>query len=194
MTPQGSLFRQEAIEFQQHHRQWGEVALLQPLSTKILTRFITAVEDAPLRACRAALGILQRLKAAGPDLEAKHSVRPQLRIGLNTVPAVVGQVEGGADAGVTVLGDTVNFASRLQSLVEPDSVFMSGATHRLVDATFTGEHTIKGKSETQKVYRLDGIRHGATRFDANRLGDSRSKAYALASEIFVSSVVAHPPG
>lgn len=43
MTPQRSLFRQEAIEFQQHHRQWGELALLQPLSTKIMTWFITTV-------------------------------------------------------------------------------------------------------------------------------------------------------
>jgi membrane fusion protein len=41
--PERPLFRQEAIEFQQHHRQWGEVALLQPLSTKILTWFITTV-------------------------------------------------------------------------------------------------------------------------------------------------------
>ncbi len=40
-TPQRSLFRHEAIEFQQHHRQWGEVALLQPLSTKVTTWFIT---------------------------------------------------------------------------------------------------------------------------------------------------------
>ena len=53
-----------------------------------------AFEDAPLRACRAALSILQRLKAAGGDLEAKHGVRPQLRIGLNTGAAVVGQVQG----------------------------------------------------------------------------------------------------
>ena len=73
-----------------------------------------AYEDAPLRACRAALSILQRLKAAAPDLEKKHGVRPQLRIGLNTGAAVVGQVEEGADADVTVLGDTVNFAARLQ--------------------------------------------------------------------------------
>jgi class 3 adenylate cyclase len=49
-----------------------------------------AFEDAPLRACRAALSILQWLKAAGPDLEAKHGVRPQLRIGLDTGAAVVG--------------------------------------------------------------------------------------------------------
>jgi class 3 adenylate cyclase len=78
-----------------------------------------AFEDAPLRACRAALSILQRLKTDGSDLEIKHGVRPHLRIGLNTGAAVVGKVQGGADAGVTVLGDTVNFAARLQALAEP---------------------------------------------------------------------------
>ncbi len=56
-----------------------------------------AFEDAPLRACRAALAILQRLKEAGPDLEAKHGLRPQMRIGLNTGAVVVGKVEEGAD-------------------------------------------------------------------------------------------------
>jgi class 3 adenylate cyclase len=129
-----------------------------------------AFEDAPLRACRAALSILQRLKEAGPELEAKHGVRPQMRIGVNTGVAIVGKVEDGADAGVTVLGDTVNFAARLQSLAEPDSVFMSDATHQLVlgmvETTFAGDHQIKGKTEPQKAYHLDAIRHGATRFEA----------------------------
>ncbi len=36
------LFRPEAIQFQQQRRLWGDVALLQPLSTKILTWFLTA--------------------------------------------------------------------------------------------------------------------------------------------------------
>jgi class 3 adenylate cyclase/tetratricopeptide (TPR) repeat protein len=129
-----------------------------------------AFEDAPLRACRAALSILQRLKAAGLDLEAKHGVRPQLRIGLNTGAAVVGKVEHSAEAGVTVLGDTVNFAARLQALAEPDCILMSEATHRLVqgmvEATFAGEHTIKGKTKPQKVYGLETVRRGVTRFDA----------------------------
>ena len=129
-----------------------------------------AFEDAPLRACRAALSILQRLETAGPDLEAKHGVQPQLRIGLNTGAAVVGQVQEGAGAGVTVLGDTVNFAARLQALAEPDSVFMSEALHRLVqgmvEATFAGDHQIKGKAEPQKAYRLNALRQGATRFEA----------------------------
>ena len=71
---------------------------------------------------------------------------------------------------VTVLGDTVNFAARLQALAKPDSVFMSEATHRLVrgmvEATFAGDHKIKGKGEPQKTYRLNAVRQGATRFDA----------------------------
>ena len=129
-----------------------------------------AFEDAPLRACRAALSILQRLKVVGDDLEVKHGLRPRLRIGLNTGAAVVGRVQGGADAAVTVLGDTVNVAARLQALAEPDSVFMSEATNRLVqgmvEARFTGEYQVKGKSAPQRVYRLDAIRLGATRFEA----------------------------
>ena len=129
-----------------------------------------AFEDAPLRACRAALGILDRLKAAAPELDAKHGVRPQLRIGLNTGAAVVGRVQQAADAGITVLGDAVNFAARLQALAEPDSVFMSEATHRLVqglvDESFAGEQIIKGKSEPQKVYRLNGVRKRTSRFEA----------------------------
>src|ERR1700722_14431725 len=129
-----------------------------------------AFEDAPLRACRAALSILQRLEDAGSDLEAKHGVRPQVRIGLNTGPAVVGNVQSDADAGATVLGDTVNVAARFQALAEPGSVYLTESTYRLVqgmvEAGFAGGHQIKGKSEPQKVYRLQAIRHGAARFDA----------------------------
>ena len=129
-----------------------------------------ALEDAPLRACRAALSILQRLKIAGSDLEAEHGVRPQVRIGLNTGLAVVGNVQGDADAGSTVLGDTVNVAARFQALAEPGSACMTESTYRLVqgmvEAVFTGVQQIKGKSEPQKVYRLEALRHGAARFDA----------------------------
>jgi class 3 adenylate cyclase len=129
-----------------------------------------AYEDAPLRACRAALAILEKLKAFSNDLEARHGARPQLRISINSGPAVVGNVQGGVNAGVAVLGDTVNVAARLQSLAEPGSAVMSETTYRhvegLVEATFTGEHQIKGKSNAVNTYRLDGVREHAMRFDA----------------------------
>jgi membrane fusion protein len=40
VTQRASLFRQEAVDFQRHTRQWGQVALLQPLSSKVMTWFI----------------------------------------------------------------------------------------------------------------------------------------------------------
>jgi hypothetical protein len=47
---------------------------------------------------------------------------------------------------------------------------MSEATHRLleglVETSCFGEHEVKGKSASQKAYRLDAIREGATRFGA----------------------------
>jgi class 3 adenylate cyclase len=128
-----------------------------------------AQEDAPLRACRAGWAIHVRLGAAASAIETKHGVRPQMRVGVNSGPAVVTHIR--ADSGpVTALGDTVNLASRLQALAEPGTVYLSEATQRLVqglvETTFVGVHAIKGKAEPQKVYRVDAIRQGAARFEA----------------------------
>jgi len=128
-----------------------------------------ALEDGPLRACRAALLIHERLAGVAPAIEAKHGVRPQMRIGINTGPAVVTQITG-ESANMTALGDTVNLASRLQTAAEPGTVYLSEATQRLVqglvETIFAGTPAIKGKAEPQKVYRLDAIRHSAARFDS----------------------------
>jgi class 3 adenylate cyclase len=127
-----------------------------------------ALEDAPLRACRTAFAILRGLSDAGPELEARHGTRPQVRIGINAGPAVFGQVQGAS--GATVLGDTVNVAERLESLAEPGSAILSEPVLRLVqglvDVSFLGERPIKGRSGTHKVYRLDAIRAGVSRFGA----------------------------
>jgi hypothetical protein len=128
-----------------------------------------ALEDGPLRACRAGLAINERLAATASAIENKHGVRPQMRIGVNSGLAVITQIHGERGQ-VTALGDTVNFASRLQTLAEPGAVYLSEATQRLVEGqvetTFVGSHSIKGKAEPQKIYRLEAIRQGATRFDA----------------------------
>ena len=127
-----------------------------------------ALEDGPLRACRAALAIHERLAAAIPAIEAKHGVRPQMRIGLNSGIAVVAEIRGEGGS-ATALGDTVNLASRLQTLAEPGTVYLSEATQRLVqgqvETIFAGERMIKGKAEPHKIYRLEAIRQGSTRFD-----------------------------
>jgi hypothetical protein len=90
-----------------------------------------------------------------------------MRIGINTGVAVVTRI-GGESAETTALGDTVNLAARLQTLAEPGTVLLSEPTYRLtlglVEASFAGEHAIKGKAEPQKAWRLEGIRQDATRF------------------------------
>ncbi len=130
-----------------------------------------AVEDAPLRACRAALLILETLKAAGIDFEVKYAVRPQMRIGITVGSAVVGQLLLGGETELSVLGDAVNVAARLQSLSEPGAVLLSEAAYRLVDglveATFAGERALKGRSAPEEFYRLDAIRGKAPQFEAS---------------------------
>ncbi len=74
-----------------------------------------AFEDAPLRACRAALEIQQSLSEASEKIEAELGVRPKLRIGLTMGPVVLGAVDSGESTGVTAHGDIVNLAARLQT-------------------------------------------------------------------------------
>jgi class 3 adenylate cyclase/tetratricopeptide (TPR) repeat protein len=130
----------------------------------------TALEDGPLRACRAALEIQQRLAAAGDSIEAELGVRPRLRIGLTTGPVVLGAVDSGESTGVTAHGDIVNLASRLQNEAAPGTVVMSEALLRqvegMVETQSAGLFRLKGKSELQPVYRLISVRDNATRFDA----------------------------
>lgn len=130
-----------------------------------------AIEDAPLKACRAALAIQERMRGMEDDINADHGVRPKVRIGIHTGPLVVGKIGGGEKGEITALGDTVNLASRLESEAEPGGVLLSAATHRLVDdfvaSAFAGERDIKGKSQPQHVYALQGLKSEVTRFDVS---------------------------
>ncbi len=49
-----------------------------------------AIEDAPVRACRAALDIQSRMDALGGEIEAEHDARPAFRVGLHSGPLVIG--------------------------------------------------------------------------------------------------------
>lgn len=130
----------------------------------------TALEDGPLRACRAALEIQERLTDAGDRIEAELGFRPELRISLTTGPVVLGAVDSGESTSVTAHGDVVNLAARLQVEAAPGTVVMSEAMLRqvegMVDAEPAGVFRFKGKTELQPVYRLVAVRDHATRFDA----------------------------
>ncbi len=131
-----------------------------------------AQEDAPVRACRAALAILKSLEAEWAEIDQKFGFRCDVRIGISAGPAVFGHLQSGGTAGLAVLGDTVNLASRVQGLAKPGTALLSEQAARLVeglaDVEFAGQHPIKGRSANEKVYRLEAIRGDASRFDASR--------------------------
>src|SRR5919204_2042043 len=81
-----------------------------------------AREDDAERAARAALALTQAVAALGEEVG-----EPGLRVraGIVTGPAAV-EMTGGGEA--MVLGDTVNTASRLQSLAAPGEVLVDDAT------------------------------------------------------------------
>lgn len=131
-----------------------------------------AIEDAPLRACQAAVNIQTRMALVAKGFKAKHGTAPYFRVGIHSGALIVGEVGDARQSGVTAMGDTVNLASRLESEAEAGTILISAATQALVDGfvdcEFLGERTIKGKSEPQKLWRLDGVREGVTRFDISK--------------------------
>ncbi len=104
-----------------------------------------AREDDAQRAVRAALELVDMVTTLGEELGIPELA---LRAGVNSGSTSVGP--GGNEKGL-VVGDLVNVASRLQSIAEPGSVYVGGATqsvsNRAIDFEAMGEHEIKGKTE-----------------------------------------------
>jgi class 3 adenylate cyclase/tetratricopeptide (TPR) repeat protein len=85
-----------------------------------------AHEDDAERAVRAGLGMQQAMGEVNEQLARTHGVSLALRVGVNTGEVVAGAV---GDA-YTVVGDTVNVASRLEAAAQPGSVTVGERTMR----------------------------------------------------------------
>lgn len=124
-----------------------------------------AYEDAPQRACRAALAAQQRLR----ELNARRNVPLQMRIGIDTGESFVGAVGGDLRSDYTALGHRANLAKRVQEVAERGSVTVSGETHDLVQPYFrtieAGEFPAKGLTRPLRVYRILGEAPARSRLD-----------------------------
>lgn len=129
-----------------------------------------AHEDDPEQAVRAALqmrailsdfvtelksSLDEEILAQLPDLQSLR-----LSVGINTGPAMLGRV-GDSDE-YTVIGDTVNVASRLERAAPPGGILISHDTFLLVRDTFNveplGPVPIKGRTEPIQVYLTLGVK------------------------------------
>src|SRR5215211_5943725 len=134
----------------------------------------TAREDDPERAIRSALQIqmeVQEWKSAFRDSispEPGITQNIQLRIGINTGPALLGTV--GTMGEYTAIGNTVNVASRLQTAAPTGGILISHDTYQHVrgifDVTVLAPILVKGKSEPIQVYTVNSIRPRAFRVAA----------------------------
>jgi class 3 adenylate cyclase/predicted ATPase len=104
-----------------------------------------AREDDPERAVRAALALTQAITALGAEVGMSEL---RLRAGVLTGNAAV---ELGAEGEGMVLGDTVNTASRLQSIADPGTVLVDDVTRRATEAAIAyedaGMHEVKGREQ-----------------------------------------------
>ena len=116
--------------------------------------------DHALRAARAAL----RLQQAAERLAAGRTDWPRFRVGVNTGPALVGNVGSAEFRNFTCIGDTTNLASRLEQLAEPGQVVIGPATRQLLKhlalVRSMGPVTVKGKREPVEAFVLHGLRAG----------------------------------
>ena len=123
-----------------------------------------AHEDAPRRAVHAALEIQRALRDYAATLERERGLKLQMRIGINSGTVMVGRIGSDLHMEYTAIGDTINLASRLQSLARPGSVVISDTTYKGVAGFFDtldlGELEVKGHAPVQafEVLRAHGRR------------------------------------
>jgi class 3 adenylate cyclase/tetratricopeptide (TPR) repeat protein len=131
---------------------------------KFIGDAVMALFGAPLahendaeRAVLAAMAMLQVLERHNRAGETPLA----LRVGINLGEVIAGHVGSGLRLQYTVIGDTVNVASRLEGKAEPNTILVSESLFRRLSSRFKGQQlpplTVKGKSEPIQTYRILGF-------------------------------------
>lgn len=127
-----------------------------------LMAFFGAPLDQPdhaRRAVRTALAMKKRLEDFNADIGSGQKV--EMRIGINSGSVVAGDIGSSERKDYTVIGDTVNVASRLESSVaKPGEIVIGPTTYELVKDDVTceplGEVKLKGKELMVVAFRVIG--------------------------------------
>ena len=116
-------------------------------------------EDDSERALRSALAMRDRIEQQGRSWEERLGQPLELHIGINTGTVVAGPVGSDLRLNYTVMGDTVNVASRLQDMARPGQILVSRDTYRQTREAFTfapvGLVSVKGKQAPVDVFALE---------------------------------------
>jgi len=118
-------------------------------------------DDHPRAAVAAALDMMGRIEEMNRD--ASLAERVQIRIGIHTGNVISGDFGSPKRLDYTVLGNTVNIASRLETAVaKSGQIVVSDAVRQETDAHFTfepiGERKLSGISQPVLTHRVTGKR------------------------------------
>jgi len=114
--------------------------------------------DHPVRSVRAALLCQQKLARMRPEFNRQIGGNIYARIGINTGTAIVGNMGSKKRFDYTVIGDTVNLASRLEGVNKQFGTYtmISMATLEMLGEMFAkrelGRITVKGRNEPVRVF------------------------------------------
>lgn len=117
-----------------------------------------------VEACRAALEQVRLLKKLNPELKAEFGTELSMRIGLNSGEAIAGNMGSSKKFQYTVMGDTVNLASRLEPANKDfgTSIIIGPGTMEAVKeimmTRILARIIVKGKTEAIPIYELVGER------------------------------------
>lgn len=120
------------------------------------------LDDAPARACDAALGIVEAVRCRADAWRALGVPEVRVGVGLETGVAVVGNIGSERRFDYTALGDTVNVASRLQDLNKElgTSILVGPGTRAAAGDAFLmrahGTMTLRGRPAPLSVFELAG--------------------------------------
>jgi adenylate cyclase len=118
--------------------------------------------DHAVRACRTALQMIDVLKKLQAKWEAQGRPRIDVGIGINTGPMVVGNMGSTKRFNFTIMGDSVNLASRLEGTNKQfgTRIIVSEATYLEAQEHFIVRELdlirVKGKTKPVKIYELLG--------------------------------------
>ncbi len=119
-----------------------------------------AQSDHPRRAVAAAVGMMRRLRRLQDQWLERGWPKIDIGIGIHTGSATVGNMGSAKRFDYTVIGDTVNAASRLESLNKDfqTNIIISEETARRLEGIFLtrplGEVKVKGKTRPLKIYEV----------------------------------------
>lgn len=109
------------------------------------------------RACAAALAMQDAIR----EVVEEHDTWPSFRIGINSGPALVGNIGSDEFRSFNVMGDAVNVAARLEGVAEPGTVVIGSSTFEAVEdvarVEALGPLDLKGKERQVSAYRLLAI-------------------------------------